>query len=163
MCFWTAYKLSQYCHLRFLCFGQFVLMPLCFQGEIFLFFCSLKFDQYEAICLFYALLYLLLRMPFGFAVVIHTSLITGDFSFYFSAYYWKKAQKFNVSLHALVNELVNFLLIPPRFFIDLSEFIKLISPPPPTLSPRVGCWHLTGALSPWNLLRCHVNSTIHVA
>ena len=115
MCFWTAYKLSQYCHLRFLCFGQFVVMPLCFQGEIFLFFCSLKCDQYEAICLFYALLYLLLRMPFGFAVVIHTWLITGDFSFYFSAYYWKKAQKFNVSLHALVNELVNFSLVPPRF------------------------------------------------
>lgn len=109
MCFWTAYKLSQYCHLRFLCFGQFVLMPLCFQGEIFLFFCSLKCDQYEAICLFYALLYLLLRMPFGFAVVIHTSLITGDFSFYFSAYYWKKAQKFNVSLHAPCERACEFL------------------------------------------------------
>ena len=64
---------------------------------------------------FHALLYLLLRVAFGFAVVIHTSLITGDFSFYFSAYYWKKAQKFNVSLHALVNELVNFSLVPPRF------------------------------------------------
>ena len=124
MCFWTAYKLSQYCHLWFLCFGQFVLMPLCFQGEIFLFFCSLKCDQYEAICLFYALLYLLLRMPFGFAVVIHTSLFTGDFSFYFSAYYSKKAQKFNVSLHAIVNELVNFPLVPPRFsstYLSLSN------------------------------------------
>ena len=64
---------------------------------------------------FHALLYLLLRVAFGFAVVIHTWLITGDFSFYFSAYYSKKAQKFNVSLHALVNELVNFSLVPPRF------------------------------------------------
>lgn len=163
MCFWTPYKLSQYWHLRFLCFGQFVLMPLCFQGEIFLFFCSLKCDQYEAICLFYALLYLLLRMPFGFAVVIHTSLITGDFSFYFSAYYWKKAQKFNVSLHALVNELVNFSLVPPRFHRLVWVYQTHLTTTPHPSPPRVGCWHLTGALSPWNLLRCHVNSTIHVA
>lgn len=98
-----------------------LLWAVCFDATLFsrgnfsFFFCSLKCDQYEAICLFYALLYLLLRMPFGFAVVIHTWLITGDFSFYFSAYYWKKAQKFNVSLHALVNELVNFSLVSSRF------------------------------------------------
>ena len=76
-------------------------------------------------CLFYAFLYLLLRMAFGFfAVVIRTWLVTGDFSFYFSAYYSKKAQKFNVSLHALVNELVNFPLAPPRFsstYLSLSN------------------------------------------
>ena len=121
MCFWTAYKLSQYCHLRFLCFGQFVLMPLCFDATLFSRgnFSFFLFPEMRPIwsnlSFLYALLYLLLRMPFGFAVVIHTSLITGDFSFYFSAYYSKKAQKFNVSLHALVNELVNFSLVPPRF------------------------------------------------
>lgn len=88
----------------------------CFRQEIFLsFFCSLQCGQYEAMWLFYALLYLLLRIAFGYAVVIPTSLITGDFSFYFSACYSKKAQKFNVSLHALVNDLVNFSLVPPRF------------------------------------------------
>ena len=88
----------------------------CFRQEIFLsFFCSLQCGQYEAMWLFYALLYLLLRIALGYAVVIPTSLITGDFSFYFSACYSKKAQKFNVSLHALVNDLVNFSLVPPRF------------------------------------------------
>lgn len=41
-------------------------------------------------CLYYALLFSLLRMAFGFTVVIPTSLITGDFSFYFSAYHWER-------------------------------------------------------------------------
>lgn len=115
MCFWTAYKLSQYCHLRFLCFGQFVLMPLCFQGEIFLFFLFPEMRPIWNNLSFLCFALLALAKPFGFAVVIHTWLITGDFSFYFRAYFWKKAQKFNVSLHALVNELVNFSLVPPRF------------------------------------------------
>ena len=83
---------------------------------------------------FYALLYLLLRMAFGFGVVIPTSPITGDFSFYFSAYYSKKAQKFNVSLHAIVNELVNFPLVPPRFsstYLSLSNSSYQPAPPFP--------------------------------
>lgn len=135
MCFWTPYKLSQYCHLRLLCCGQFLVMPLCFQGEIFLsFFVPCNAANMKQCVFFYALLYLLLRMAFGLAVVIPTSLIIGDFSFHFSAYYSKKAQKFNVSLHALVNELVNFPLVPPRFsstYVSLSNLSYHPAPPFP--------------------------------
>ena len=114
--------------------GSFLWCDFVLKGKFIFLFCSPKCGQYEAMCLFYALLYLLFRMAFGFAVVMPTSLITGDFSFYFSAYYSKKAQKFNVSLHALVNELVNFPLVPPRFwstYLSLSNSSYHPAPPSP--------------------------------
>lgn len=86
-----------------------------FKGKFFFFFLFPEMRPIWSNLSFLCFGLLALAKPFGFAVVIHTWLITGDFSFYFSAYYWKKAQKFNVSLHALVNELVNFSLVSPRF------------------------------------------------
>lgn len=112
-------------------------------------FCFLQCGQYEAMCLYYALLFSLLRMAFGFTVVIPTSLITGDFSFYFSAYHWERRR----------NVAFLYMLLRTSLWISLSShhaFTYLTTPP----FPRVGCQHLTGALSPCDLLICHDNSTI---
>ena len=115
--------------------GSFLWCHFVFKGKcFFLFSFPAMRPIWSNVSFLYFALYLLLRMAFGFAVVIPTSLITGDFSFYFSAYYSKKAQKFNVSLHAIVNELVNFPLVPPRFswtYLSLSNSSYQPAPPFP--------------------------------
>ena len=66
--------------------GSFLWCHFVFKGKcFFLFLFPAMRPIWSNVSFLYFALYLLLRMAFGFAVVIPTSPITGDFSFYFSA------------------------------------------------------------------------------